>query len=222
MTDSKSPAAARADYGYARRRGVPVMRPEYDTLVQWTPPGSRVLDVGCGEGSLGARLIAEKGCVVHGIEIDPAGVDQARLRGIEARVGDADAGLDAPDGAYDIAIMNVTLFLCYRPRFVMSELLRVAPVALVSFVNFAHWLTRLELLLAGRYPHRPLYGYPWYETRHIHMFSWSDYRALVRDLDARVTAARHLGTNSITPSRLAAWWPNLFSMVSIARVERRP
>jgi methionine biosynthesis protein MetW len=197
-----------------------VDRPEYATLVHWVPPGRRVLDVGCGEGSLGARLIAERGCTVHGIEIDPAGVELARRRGVEAWVGDADEGLGVPGDSYDVAIMNVSLLLCYRPKFVYTELLRAAPVALVTFVNFAHWATRLELLLLGRFPHRPLYGYPWYETRHIHMFSWSDFRGLTGQLGARITDAQHLGRDSIRGSRLAAAWPNLFAGICMARVER--
>jgi methionine biosynthesis protein MetW len=206
-------------YGYAGLDAAPRSRPEYDTLVRWTPRGSRVLDLGCGEGSLGARLIAENGCVVHGIEVDPAGVERARAKGVEARAGDVDAGLDAGDDAYDLAIMNVTLQMVYRPGFVMREMLRVAPVAFVSFPNFAYWPARLEAA-AGRFPRRPLYGRPWHETRHIHLFSWRDFGDLVRELGARVTAAEHLGRGSLGPSALARLWPNLFASVCIARVER--
>jgi len=194
-------------------------RPEYDTLVRWAPRGSRVLDLGCGEGSLGARLIAEKGCVVHGIEADRAGVERARAQGVEARVGDVDGGIEAADDAYDLAIMNVTLQMVYRPGFVMREMLRVAPVALVSFPNFAYWPARLAAL-AGRFPRRPLYGYPWHETRHIHLFSWRDFGDLLGVIRARVTAAEHLGWGSLRPSVLARQWPNLLASVCIARVER--
>ena len=211
--------AWRDAYGWAARPDVPAARPEYDTLVGWTPRGSRVLDLGCGDGSLGARLIAEKGCVVHGIDSDEAGVERARAKGVEARTGDVDAGLEAADDAYDLAIMNVTLHMVYRPGFVMREMLRVAPAALVSFPNFAYWPARLEAL-AGRFPRRPLYGYPWHESRHIHLFSWADFNDLLRALDARVTAAEHFGRGSLRPGALARSWPNLFASVCIARVER--
>jgi len=217
---SGPPAGApwRDGYGWAEREDTPGRRPEYDTLVRWTPRGSRVIDLGCGDGSLGARLIAEKGCVVRGVEVDPAGVERARARGVEARVGDVDAGLEDADGAYDLAIMNVTLHMVYRPGFVMREMLRVAPVALVSFPNFAYWPARLEAL-AGRFPRRPLYGRAWHETRHIHLFSWRDFGDLLREIGARVTAAEHLGRGSLAPGVLARAWPNLFASVCIARVE---
>jgi len=210
---------ARGDYGWAARPAGPQARPEYDTLVRWTPQHSAVIDLGCGDGSLGARLIAERGCVVQGIEIDPAGVERARARGLDARIGDVDQGLDVPDGACDVAIMNVTLHMVYRPGFVLGEMLRVAPVALVSFPNFAYWPARLEAL-AGRFPRRPLYGFAWHETRHIHLFSWSDFNDLVHTLGARVTAAEHLGRGSLRPSLVARRWPNLLASLCIARVER--
>ena len=213
------PYGARGDYGWAARPPGPQARPEYDTLVRWTPLRSAVIDLGCGDGSLGARLIAERGCVVQGIEIDPAGVERARARGLDARIGDVDQGLDVPDGACDVAIMNVTLHMVYRPGFVLGEMLRVAPVALVSFPNFAYWPARLEAL-AGRFPRRPLYGFAWHETRHIHLFSWSDFNDLVHTLGARVTAAEHLGRGSLRPSLVARRWPNLLASLCIARVER--
>lgn len=209
----------RADYGYAKREGVPVDRPEYATLIGWTPRGSRVLDVGCGDGSLGARLKAERGCDVTGLDLDPTGVGIARSRGLDARVADVDAGLPFQGGAFDIAIMNVTLQMVYRPGFVLSEMLRVSGATLVTFPNVGHWISRVELV-AGRFPRRPLYGRHWYDTRHIHLFSWADFRDLAHELGARVTDSRHFGRDSRTPSRLAAAWPNLFAAVCMARVER--
>jgi methionine biosynthesis protein MetW len=209
----------RADYGYAKREGVPVDRPEYATLIGWTPRGSRVLDVGCGDGSLGARLIGERGCVVTGLDLDPTGIEIARARGLDARVADVDSGLPFPDRLFDVAIINVTLQMVYRPGFVMAELLRVSRVALVTFPNVGHWVARLQLL-AGRFPRRPLYGRHWYDTRHIHLFSWKDFGDLLGELGAHVTAERHFGRDSRTPSRLAAVRPNLFAAICLARVER--
>jgi methionine biosynthesis protein MetW len=209
----------RADYGYAARGEAKVDRPEYATLIGWTPRGSRVLDVGCGDGSLGLRLAGEKGCTVTGLDLDPTGVEIARARGLDARVADVDAGLPFPDRTFDVAITNVTLHMVYRPGFLMSELLRVSKVSLITFPNVAHALARLELL-AGRFPRRPLYGRHWYDTRHIHLFSWADFRDLTQELGARVTASAHLGRDSRTPSVLARLWPNLFAAICMARIER--
>ena len=216
---STPPLEWRADYGYGRRRGELVDRPEYATLTRWSPLGSRVLDVGCGDGSLGARLIAENRCTVTGLELDPTGVEIARGRGLDARVADVDAGLPFTDGAFDVAIMNVTLHMVYRPGFAMGELLRVAPIVLVTFPNVAHWIARLELL-GGRFPRRPLYGRHWYDTRHIHLFSWSDFRDLLHELGAEVSAEHHLGRDSRNPSLLARLKPNLFAALCMARVTK--
>jgi len=178
-----------------------------------------VLDVGCGDGRLGARLIAERGCAVSGVEIDPAGAAKARAAGLDARAADADDGLPYAADAFDVAVMNVTLHMVYRPGFVLGELLRVAPVALVSFPNVAHWIARAQLL-AGRFPARPLYGHAWHASRHLHLFSWADFLDLVRERGDRVTAAEHFGRDSRTPSPLARAWPNLFAALCLARVER--
>ena len=209
--------AAKTQYGWALRESAE--RAEYAVLARWVPSGARVLDVGCGDGRLGAKLIAERGATVSGLEIDPAGAEKARAAGLDARAGDADAGLPWADGAFDIAIMNVTLMMVYRPGFVMRELLRVAPVALVSFPNVAFWPARLQLL-SGRFPTRPLYGRKWYETRHIHLFSWADFAELVRSAGAAIGASEQFGRDSATPSRLARAWPNLFAALCLARVER--
>ena len=212
-----SEVAPKAEYGWAARASSD--RAEYPVLMRWVPEGARVLDVGCGDGRLGAKLLAQKRCAVSGVEIDPAGVEKARVAGLDARVADADQGLPFERDAFDVAILNVTLHMVYRPGFVMGELLRVAPVALVSFPNFAHAIARAQLL-AGRFPAKPLYGRPWHETRHIHLFSWADFRSLVASHGARITDAEHFGRDSRTPSALARAWPNLFAALCLARVER--
>ena len=210
-------AVANADYGWAGRESQD--RAEYPVLARWVPEGARVLDVGCGDGRLGAKLIAERRASVSGFEIDPGGTEKARAAGVEALTGDADHGLPYADNGFDVAILNVTLMMVYRPRFVLQEMLRVAPVALVSFPNLGHWVCRAQLL-AGRFPTKPLYGSAWYDTRHIHLFTWADLRALVRLESARITAVEHFGRDSRTPSPLARAWPNLFSALSLARIER--
>lgn len=207
----------RADYGWGARTGGE--RAEWAVFERWVSERARVLDVGCGDGALGERLIARRGARVDGLEIDPRGVEKALARGVRAVTCDVDEGLAAPEPAYDIALCNVTLMMVYRPAFVFGEMLRLAPVVLVSFPNVAHWLARLELA-AGRFPRRPLYGRAWWESRHIHLFSWADFGDLVRDAGARITASEHFGRDSRTPSAAARAWPNLCAALCLARVER--
>lgn len=210
-------ASRHQDYGWAERESQD--RAEYPVLTRWVPDGVRVLDVGCGDGRLGARLIAERHAKVSGLEIDPAGVAKARAAGLDAREGDADKVFPFGDSSFDVAILNVTLMMVYRPAFVLQEMLRVAPVALLSFPNLGHWICRAQLL-GGHFPTKPLYGRAWYETRHIHLCTWADFQALVRARSARITATEHFGRDSRTPSPIARAWPNLFSALSLARVER--
>lgn len=213
-------SASGADYGWAERPDAPSERPEYPVLAGWVGRGERVLDVGCGDGSLGARLVAACGATVAGLELDPTGVERARARGVDARVADADAPFPFAADAFDVAVCNVTLMMVRRPRHVLEEMLRVAPRALVSFPNVAHWAARLQLA-GGRFPRKPLYGYAWYETRHIHLFSWADFGALASELGAPIGRTEHFGRDSRTPSALARAWPNLFAALCLAELKRR-
>jgi methionine biosynthesis protein MetW len=212
-----------SDYGYPdpAERVVSTQRPEYRYIVNWVEPGSRVLDLGCGDGSLGELLIREKGCEVWGIEIDENGVKQALRKGVKAEVGNVDAGLGFPDRSFDYVVMNVTLQMVYRPDFVLREMLRVGRRAIVSFPNFAHIFARLELLFLGRFPQSTLYGYQWYNTRHIHPLSCKDFTTYIRKLGARVVRRQPLWVlDTSRPFFLSSLFPNLFSGTCIFMVEK--
>ena len=116
-------------------------------------PGSRVLDVGCGEGALLELLVRENRVDGRGIEISPQGVSACLARGLAVMQGDADRDLDYfPAQAFDYVILSQTLQAVQRPRHVLGELLRIGDQAVVSLPNFGHWRVRLDLLLHGRMP----------------------------------------------------------------------
>ncbi len=211
-------------------------RPEYAHIVNWVEEKSKVLDLACGDGSLGERLIKEKGCEVWGIKVDKNGVDQAELKGIHAVHGDIDMGLNFPDKSFNYVIINVTLQMVYRPDFVLGEAVRVGRKVIVSFPNFAHIIARGEMMLIGRMPRSTLYGRNWYDTRHIHMFSYKDFKryacpkkqrffGLLRncvpqtsEIGLTIERSTFLGLDSIRESALAAMMPNLFSGTCILMV----
>lgn len=195
-------------------------RPEYAIIREWIEPGSKVLDLGCGDGSLGEILIKEKKCEVYGIEIDENGVKQAIRKGVHAVKGNMDDGLNFPDDSFDYVVINVTLQMVYRPDFVTVEALRVGKKVIVSFPNFAHIYARLEMLL-GRMPRSPLFGYKWYNTRHIHMFSYKDFTEFVRALNAEILKKEFLWLDSRTKNVLARLFPNLFSGTCILMVRKK-
>lgn len=181
------------------------LRPDLAIIAAAVPTGSRVLDVGCGDGELMAAL-KEQGVDARGLEIDPANVTAAIARGQSVVQGDANRDLaDYPDDAFDYAILSQTLQTTERPDRVVDQLLRIAPRAFVSFPNFAHWRVRLDLLWGGRMPVTRLLPVAWYETPNIHHVTVSDFRDLLRAKGIGVEAAWYLSGDKPTSDAAATW-----------------
>ena len=181
------------------------LRPDLAIIADAVPAGTRVLDVGCGDGELMVAL-QDKGVDARGLEIDAANVTTAIARGQSVVQGDANRDLaDYPDDAFDYAILSQTLQTTERPDRVVDELLRIAPRAFVSFPNFAHWRVRLALLWNGRMPVTRLLPVAWYETPNIHHVTVSDFRDLVRSKGIRVERVWHLSGDKPTSDAAASW-----------------
>ena len=181
------------------------LRPDLAIIAGAVPAGARVLDVGCGDGTLIAAL-RDAGVDARGLEIDPANVTAAIARGQSVVQGDAIRVLaDYPAGGFYYAILSQTLQTTERPDRIIDELLRIAPRAFVSFPNFAHWRVRLALLWNGRMPVTRLLPVAWYETPNIHHVTVSDFRDLVRDKGIRVEQAWYLSGDRPTSDAAASW-----------------
>jgi methionine biosynthesis protein MetW len=149
---------------------------------RWVPPGSRVLDVGCGDGDLLYHLVHDRKVDARGIEISPEGVFECVSRGLSVIQGDADTDLaNYPDDAFDIVILSQTLQTTRHPDEVMKQMLRIGRQAIVSFPNFGHWLMRIKLLFGGRMPNTPTLPTPWYATENIHFCTIADFADLCRE-----------------------------------------
>lgn len=169
--------------------GPGAQRPDLAVIADHVAPGSRVLDIGCGDGELMAALTA-KGCDARGLELDPANVAACVGRGLSVMQGDADTDLAFyPDRSVDYAILSQTLQTTRRPDLVIENLLRIAPRGFVSFPNFAHWRVRMSLLLGGRMPVTRLIPIAWYETPNIHHLTIADFRALMAERGIRAEQA---------------------------------
>ena len=162
-------------------------------LASMVEPGSRVLDVGCGDGSL-LRLLAEKRSVdARGIELSQSGVNLCVAKGLSVIQGDADTDLVYyPDGSFDYVILSQTLQAMRQPRVVIEHMLRIGRRAIVSFPNFGHWKIRLQLLATGRMPVTKNLAYTWYETPNIHFCTIKDFVDLVDDMGAVIEQASAL------------------------------
>ena len=152
------------------------MRVDLALIAEVISPGARVLDIGCGDGTLIDHLFRTKGCDARGIEIDMAEVTRAVARGLPVMHGDADTDLQHyPDDAFDFVVLSRTLQAVERPRMVLQQMLRIGRRAVVSFPNFGHWQVRWQLLSTGRMPMTPTWDRPWHETPNIHPCTIRDF-----------------------------------------------
>ena len=155
------------------------LRPDLELIADMIAPGSRVLDIGCGDGALLAYLARNKDVDGRGIEISHDGVNACVAHGLSVIQGDADTDLtNYPDHAFDYVVLGQTLQATHQPREVLENLVRIGRHAVVSFMNFGHWRTRLSLLVHGRVPVKTGSSFRWYDSPDIHLCTILDFVGL--------------------------------------------
>ena len=157
------------------------LRTDLAVIAENIAQGSRVLDIGCGDGALMAALRDTRDVDARGLEIDARNVASAVARGLSVIQGDADIDLAGyPDASFDYAILSQTLQTARAPDLVLDHLLRIGRRAFVSFPNFAQWRVRLSLLWGGRMPVTRQLPESWYDTPNIHHVTIDDFRSFVK------------------------------------------
>jgi len=162
------------------------MRPDLELISKWIDQGSRLLDLGCGDGTLLAHLATHSGVSGYGLEIAPANVERCVAAGVNVLQFDLNRGLaDFRDGSFDYVVMTQTLQAVAEPNRLLKEMLRVGRQGIVTFPNFGHWRCRLSLA-RGRMPMSRALPNQWYDTPNIHLCTVADFEKLCDDLGIEI------------------------------------
>ncbi len=197
-----------------------MQRPDLANIKQWIKPGSRVLDLGCGDGTLLSMLRDEMGVDGYGLEIEPENIIQCVRKGINVIQRDLDAGLsDFDEQTFDYVIMTQTLQAVHFPDRLLTEMLRVGHQGIVTFPNFGNWKNRLQLGFGGRMPVSKTLPAQWYDTLNIHLCTVKDFEDLchqhdIRILERMVVDQAHRARTGIR------FLPNLLGEIALFRCQR--
>jgi methionine biosynthesis protein MetW len=188
------------------------MRPDQNAIAHWVAPGARVLDLGCGDGSLLRHLWQQREAPGYGVEIDDAAVLDCVANDVNVLQVDLESGLSLfGDRSFDCVILSETLQTIHRTEFLMKEMLRVGSEVIVSFPNFGHWNARLQVAL-GRMPVSSTLPYEWYETPNVHHCTIDDFEDLCRRLGVKILERLVLhGGQPVT------FLPNLLGSLAVYR-----
>jgi len=186
-----------------------------DSIARLVPKGSRVLDLGCGNGELLAHLMSQRGCSGYGVEIDDAKVHACLARGVDVLQLNLEDGLSVfDDQSFDVVLQIDTLQHLRNAQTMLRETARVGRLGVVAFPNFAHWPNRLSVL-QGRMPVTKRLPYQWYDTPNIRVGTYADFEVLARRNGLQIQDA--LGLHE---GREVRRFPNLRASTAVFRFSR--
>jgi methionine biosynthesis protein MetW len=173
------------------------MRFDLQIIASWIEPGSRVIDLGCGEGELLKYLINHKNATGSGIEHSESRVALCIEKGLSVLQGDINEEvLDYPDNTFDYVILSQTLQQVYEPDTMIRSMLRIGKKGIVSFPNFSHWRCRLQLLSSGYAPVTRQLPYEWYNTPNIRVITIKDFRKFIYEVGFNILKEVAINTQS--------------------------
>ncbi|BBM01070.1 methionine biosynthesis protein MetW [Microbulbifer sp. GL-2] len=196
------------------------MRIDLDVIQEWIAPGSRVLDLGCGDGALLEQLDKNKDVTGYGLEIDPEQIARCVQRGVNVVEQNLDTGLgNFSDGSFDAVVMTQALQTLRHPHEVVREMLRVGRDCIITFPNFGQWRARWHLAFSGRMPVSDLLPFEWYDTPNIHFCTFRDFEVLCKQNDWTILHRQVVSETKIGVT-FKDFLPNLFGETAIYHLTR--
>ncbi|MBN1379461.1 MAG: methionine biosynthesis protein MetW [Gammaproteobacteria bacterium] len=197
------------------------MRVDLELISKWIEPGSRVLDLACGDGTLLAWLHDHKQVTGYGIEIDPDYIAECICKGVNVIQTDLDAGLsDFDANSFDYVLITQSLQAMHFPDRLLDEMLRVGRQGIVSFPNMGHWMCRTQFTLRGRMPVTRALGNNWYDTPNIHLCTIADFEALCAE--KQITILQRAAVDYTHKSSfIIDCLPNLLAELALYRFEKK-
>lgn len=184
---------------------------QHELILELVRPDSSVLDLGCGDGELMAKLLKERAARIQGIEVDEEEIYKCVARGLSVFHGDIDNGLaEYADKSFDYVILNHSFQQVRRPDIVLEEALRVGKEVIVGFPNFAHYSVRYRIALRGRTPVTSALPYEWYNTPNLHFLTILDFIRFCRERNMEIKKSCFIGK-----SRRVKLFPNLLGTSGI-------
>lgn len=192
------------------------LRPDLAVIADWISPGTHVLDLGCGDGTLLAHLVGHKQCRGYGVEIDPASVLACARRGVDVVQRNIEDGLGMfRGGRFDIVVLSMAIQATHRTEEVLLDMSQVAAEGIVSFPNFGHW-SHLKSLLGGRMPVTREMPYQWYDTPNLHLTTLHDFEDLLAKLSLDI-----VDRIALDEGRPVRWLASKRATQAIYRFRRR-
>jgi len=199
-----------------------LMKVGYDLVLEEIPENAKILDLGCGDGSLLIMLQEKKKVKGFGVEISEEGVSLCVEKGLYCYQADIDDGLsDYKDNSFDYVILNQTIQNTKRPDYVINEVLRIGKKAIISFPNFAHISTRSYLMFKGTMPVNELLPYEWYESPNIHLLTISDMEKMAEAFSFDILSEKNFSYSKKGKSKLVHCFPNLLAQYGFFVIEKK-
>ena len=179
--------------------------------------GTKVLDMGCGDGDLLEYLVLRKEVRGSGVEISEKAIYKCVEKGLSVSHGDIDSGLkEYPDEMFDYIIFNQTMQQVYRPKEAINEALRIGKKVIIGFPNFCYFKARLQIFFTGHVPVTPSLPYSWYDTPNLHFLSIKDFRDFCSEQNIRIEKSVFLSENGVIK-----FMPNVFALNAIFQISRK-